>query len=57
MLNRREGLSVAQMTQLKLSSAGAKSEYIVTKKTLVEMATKDISKDIAVDVYGKVLSD
>ena len=47
-----KGLSVAQMTQLKRLLREAKSEYIVTKKTLVEMATKDISKDIAVDVYG-----
>jgi len=47
-----KGLSVAQMMQLKRLLREAHSEYIVTKKTLVEMATKDISKDATIDVYG-----
>lgn len=47
-----KGLSVAQMMQLKRLLREAHSEYIVTKKTLVEMATKDISKDATIDVYS-----
>lgn len=47
-----KGLSVAQMTQLKRLLREAKSEYVVTKKTLVEMATKELSKDAPIDVYG-----
>ena len=47
-----KGLSVAQMTQLKRLLREAKSEYVVTKKTLVEMATKELSKETPIDVYG-----
>ncbi len=47
-----KGLSVAQMTQLKRLLREAKSEYVVTKKTLIEMATKELSKDAPIDVYG-----
>jgi large subunit ribosomal protein L10 len=47
-----KGLSVAQMTQLKRLLREAKSEYVVTKKTLVEMATKELSKDAPIDIYG-----
>jgi len=47
-----KGLSVAQMTQLKRLLREAKSEYVVTKKTLIEMATNDISKEAEIDVYG-----
>ena len=47
-----KGLSVAQMTQLKRLLREAHSEYIVTKKTLIEMATKDISKDAVIDIYS-----
>ncbi|OGM97769.1 MAG: 50S ribosomal protein L10 [Candidatus Yanofskybacteria bacterium RIFCSPHIGHO2_01_FULL_41_21] len=49
-----KGLSVAQMTQLKRLLREIKSEYVVTKKTLVEMATKDMSGDAVVDVYSMV---
>lgn len=49
-----KGLSVAQMMQLKRLLREAKSEYVVTKKTLVEMATKDISKEAPIDVYDMV---
>ena len=47
-----KGLSVAQMTQLKRLLREAKSEYVVTKKTLVEMATKELSKEVPIDIYG-----
>ena len=47
-----KGLSVAQMTQLKRLLREVHSEYIVTKKTLVDMATKSMSKDFEIDVYG-----
>lgn len=43
-----KGLSVAQMTQLKRLLRAAKSEYIVTKKTLIDRATGSQG----VDVYG-----
>src|SRR3989338_5001220 len=46
-----KGLSVAQMTQLKRLLREAKSEYVVTKKTLIEMATKNISKEAEINVY------
>lgn len=47
-----KGLSVAQMTQLKRLLREANSEYVVTKKTLVEMATKEMSKETPIDVYS-----
>src|ERR1035437_2619049 len=47
-----KGLSVAQMMQLKRLLREAKSEYIVTKKTLIERAAKDMAKDAEIDVYG-----
>src|SRR3989344_5891500 len=46
-----KGLSVAQMTELKrlLRSLGA--EYFVTKKTLIDLATKDKNYD-GLDIYS-----
>jgi large subunit ribosomal protein L10 len=46
-----KGLSVAQMTQLKRMLREAHSEYVVTKKTLVERAAQAMG-DMSVDVYG-----
>jgi len=46
-----KGLSVAQMMQLKRLLREAHSEYVVTKKTLIERATRDMSKDAPIDVY------
>ena len=46
-----KGLSVAQMTELKRSLRSLGSEYFVTKKTLIDLATKDKSYD-GLDVYG-----
>lgn len=42
-----QGLSVAQMTELKRLLRSAKSEYVVTKKTLIDRATEGKA-----DVYG-----
>lgn len=47
-----KGLSVAQMTQLKRLLRETKSEYVVTKKTLIERAAKDMTKDAGIDVYA-----
>lgn len=48
-----KGLSVAQMTQLKRLLREIDSEYVVTKKTLIERATKGVSKDGSdIDVYA-----
>lgn len=47
-----KGLSVAQMMQLKRLLREAHSEYVVTKKTLIERAAKDMAKDTEIDVYG-----
>ncbi len=41
-----KGLSVAQMTELKRLLRGIKSEYVVTKKTLVERATEGKGADV-----------
>ncbi len=47
-----KGLSVAQMMQLKRLLRESKSEYLVTKKTLIERAAKEMSKDAAeINVY------
>ena len=46
-----KGLSVAQMTELKRLLRSLKSEYFVTKKTLIDLATKDGQYD-GLDVYG-----
>ncbi|OGN17527.1 MAG: 50S ribosomal protein L10 [Candidatus Yanofskybacteria bacterium RIFCSPHIGHO2_02_FULL_50_12] len=43
-----KGLSVAQMTELKRALRDAHSEYVVTKKTLIDRAIPDNG----VDVYG-----
>ncbi len=43
-----KGLSVAQMTELKRALRAAHSEYVVTKKTLIDKAMGDKG----VDVYG-----
>lgn len=46
-----KGLSVAQMTMLKRLLRELGSEYFVTKKTLIDLATKDKNYD-GLDVYG-----
>ena len=46
-----KGLSVAQMTQLKRLLREAHSEYVVTKKTLIERAAKEMGK-AEIDVYS-----
>ena len=46
-----KGLSVAQMTELKRLLRSLKSEYFVTKKTLIDLATKDGQYD-GLDVFG-----
>mgnify|MGYP001577564063 CR=1 FL=1 len=46
-----KGLSVAQMTELKRLLRSLKSEYFVTKKTLIDLAVKDKQYD-GLDVYG-----
>ncbi|MEK7138827.1 MAG: 50S ribosomal protein L10 [Patescibacteria group bacterium] len=45
-----KGLSVAQMTELKRLLRSLGSEYFVTKKTLIDLATKDKNYD-GLDVY------
>ena len=45
-----KGLSVAQMTALKRLLREMKSEYFVTKKTLIDLATKDKNYD-GLDIY------
>jgi len=57
-----KGLSVAQMTELKRLLRTMKSEYFVTKKTLMDLALKDKKYD-GLDIYkmegsiGLVLGD
>ncbi len=46
-----KGLSVSQMTQLKRLLREAHSEYVVTKKTLVDRAAKEMGTS-EIDVYG-----
>ena len=46
-----KGLSVSQMTQLKRLLRSSGSEYLVTKKTIIDIATKDKNYD-GLDVYG-----
>ncbi|MBI3274300.1 MAG: 50S ribosomal protein L10 [Candidatus Colwellbacteria bacterium] len=46
-----KGLSVAQMTELKRLLRSMKSEYFVTKKTLIDLAVKDKNYN-GLDVYG-----
>ncbi|MDP3792866.1 MAG: 50S ribosomal protein L10 [bacterium] len=46
-----KGLSVAQMTELKRLLRSLKSEYFVTKKTLIDLAVKGKQYD-GLDVYG-----
>ena len=46
-----KGLSVAQMTELKRLLRGMKSEYFVTKKTLMDLALKDKKYD-GLDIFG-----
>ena len=46
-----KGLSVAQMTELKRLLRSLKSEYFVTKKTLIDLAVRDKQYD-GLDVYG-----
>jgi len=49
-----KGLSVAQMTELKRALRAIDSEYVVTKKTLIDKAVRniDMSKYTDIDVYG-----
>lgn len=48
-----KGLSVAQMTELKRLLRQAHSEYVVTKKTLIDRAAQVMSKDGSqIDVYA-----
>src|SRR3989344_2333194 len=46
-----KGLSVAQMTELKRLLRSMHSEYLVTKKTLIDLAFKGAKYD-GLDVYG-----
>ncbi|OGN06372.1 MAG: 50S ribosomal protein L10 [Candidatus Yanofskybacteria bacterium RIFCSPHIGHO2_01_FULL_45_42] len=46
-----KGLSVAQMQELKRALRGIESEYLVTKKTLIDKALKAGKYD-GVDIYG-----
>src|SRR3989338_11718084 len=46
-----KGLSVAQMTELKRLLRAMKSEYFVTKKTLMDLALKDKKYD-GLDIFG-----
>lgn len=46
-----KGLSVAQMQELKRAMRGMKSEYLIAKKSLVDIATRDAGYD-GVDIYG-----
>lgn len=46
-----KGLSVAQMRTLKKSLRTVDSEYLVTKKTLIDLATQGTT-DGTIDVYG-----
>jgi len=41
-----KGLSVAQITELKRMLRGIKSEYVVTKKTIMERATNNRGADV-----------
>ena len=41
-----KGLSVAQMMELKRMLRGIQSEYVVTKKTIIERATADKGADV-----------
>ncbi len=45
-----KGMSVAQMTELKRLLRSMKSEYLVTKKTLMDLAVKDKNYD-GLDIY------
>jgi large subunit ribosomal protein L10 len=46
-----QGLSVAQMQELKRSLRDSESEYVVTKKTLLTKALEDLKYD-GIDAYG-----
>lgn len=46
-----KGLSVAQMQELKRALRAMSSEYLVTKKTLVDLALRDLKYDGA-DIFG-----
>lgn len=46
-----QGLSVAQMQQLKRALRKSEGEYLVAKKTLVEKALEQVKYD-GIDVYG-----
>ncbi len=46
-----KGLSVAQMQELKRTLRAMKTDYVITKKNLVNIAVKDLKYD-GVDVHG-----
>jgi len=46
-----KGLNVAQMQEFKRALRDIKSEYVITKKSLVDIAAKDLNYD-GIDVYG-----
>jgi large subunit ribosomal protein L10 len=46
-----KGLSVAQMQELKRAMRSMNSEYLIAKKSLVDIATRDLKYD-GVDIYG-----
>lgn len=46
-----KGLSVAQVQELKRAMRGMNSEYLIAKKSLIDLAAKDLKYD-GVDVYG-----
>ncbi len=46
-----KGLSVAQMQELKRAMRSLGSEYLVTKKSLMDLAARDLKYD-GLDVYG-----
>ena len=47
-----KGLSVAQMTELKRLLRSMKSEYFVTKKTLIDLAVKDKYEEARFNRYN-----
>ncbi|MBX4211606.1 MAG: 50S ribosomal protein L10 [Candidatus Yanofskybacteria bacterium] len=46
-----KGLNVAQMQEFKRALREMNSEYVITKKSLVDIAAKDLNYD-GIDVYG-----
>lgn len=46
-----KGLSVSQMTELKRSLRSLNSEYLIAKKSLIDLALKDLNYD-GIDMFG-----